>query len=211
VPHPSHPATLTLHAVRILGFADTGRVARRFSLDPVAVESTLEDFRASGWVSRSEFGGTGGWSLTEEGRHHNELLMAQELDAVGARPTVSAAHQAFLPLNTRFQGAVTKWQLRPTGGNVMSANDHTDFRWDDRVLQSLQSLGRRLVLLEADLTGQLPRFEGYSSRYDAAMSRALARRHEWIDGVGLDSCHVVWMELHEDLLGTLGLPRGEGN
>jgi hypothetical protein len=29
--------------------------------------------------------------------------------------------------------------------------------------------------------------------------------------VGLDSCHVVWMELHEDLLGTLGLPRGEGN
>jgi hypothetical protein len=26
--------------------------------------------------------------------------------------------------------------------------------------------------------------------------------------VGGDSCHTVWMELHEDLLATLGLERG---
>jgi hypothetical protein len=211
VPHLSHSTTLTLHAVRILGFADTGRVARRFRLDQAAVESTLEDFRASGWVTRSEFGGTAGWSLTKEGRRQHERLMAAELDTVAARPAVSVAHQAFVPLNAQFQKAVTKWQLRPIGGNTMSANDHTDFRWDDRVLQSLQSVGRLLFSLEADLTGQLVRFEGYSKRYDAATARALAGRHDWIDGVGIDSCHVVWMELHEDLLGTLGLQRGDGN
>ena len=211
MPHSSHPTTLTLHALRILGFADAGRVTRRFRLDSTAVESDLEDFRASGWVTRSEFDGTAGWSLTQEGRHQHELLMASELDAVGARPAVSAAHKVFVPLNAKFQGAVTKWQLRPVGSNAMSANDHTDFRWDDRVLRSLQSVARRLIVLEADLAGQLLRFEGYSKRYDAALTRAVAGRHEWVDGVGIDSCHVVWMELHEDLLGTLGLKREDGN
>lgn len=208
--HPSNPTTLTLHAVRILGFADTARVARRFGLDSAAVESTLEDHRASGWVTRSEFGGTAGWSLTEEGRRHNELLMAAELDDVAARPAVSAAHQAFVPLNARFQKSVTDWQLRPIGGNALSANDHSDFRWDDRVMRSLQSVGRRLASLQADLVRALARFDGYSTRFDAATSRAVAGQHEWVDGVGIDSCHLVWMELHEDLLGTLGLQRGDG-
>jgi hypothetical protein len=30
------------------------------------------------------------------------------------------------------------------------------------------------------------------------------------DGVGEDSCHLVWIQLHEDLLATLGLERGDG-
>jgi hypothetical protein len=30
----------------------------------------------------------------------------------------------------------------------------------------------------------------------------------WVDGVGIDSCHLVWMQLHEDLLATLGLNCG---
>lgn len=210
MPHVSDPATLTLHAVRILGFADTGRVARRFQLDRETVEVTLEDFRASGWVTRSEFGGTTGWSLTDEGRRQNEDRTAAELNAAGLL-TVAAVHREFVPLNSQFQNAVTKWQLRPLGGNAMVANDHTDFRWDERVLRTLQSIGRRLVPLEEELTGQLSRFEGYSKRYDTATARAWAGRREWVDGVGIDSCHVVWMELHEDFLATLGLQRGPGN
>lgn len=79
------------------------------------------------------------------------------------------------------------------------------------MLRTLQSIGRRLVPLEEELTGQLSRFEGYSERYDTATARAWAGRREWVDGVGIDSCHVVWMELHEDLLATLGLQRGPDN
>ena len=45
----------------------------------------------------------------------------------------------------------------------------------------------------------------------AGGEKAPAGQHEWVDGVGFDSCHVVWMELHEDLLGTLGLNREDGN
>jgi hypothetical protein len=30
----------------------------------------------------------------------------------------------------------------------------------------------------------------------------------WVAQPKIDSCHTVWMELHEDLLATLGLERG---
>ncbi len=91
----------------------------------------------------------------------------------------------------------------------MAANDHTDFRWDDRVLDSLGSLGRRIGPLCAELSGRLARFAGYQDRYAAAMARVEGGERTWVDGVGLDSCHAVWFELHEDLLATLGIQRGE--
>ena len=37
----------------------------------------------------------------------------------------------------------------------------------------------------------------------------MSGQNAWVDGVGVDSCHTVWMQLHEDLLATLGLDRGE--
>jgi hypothetical protein len=29
-----------------------------------------------------------------------------------------------------------------------------------------------------------------------------------VDAPDRDSCHLVWMQFHEDLLATLGIPRG---
>ena len=31
----------------------------------------------------------------------------------------------------------------------------------------------------------------------------------WVTRPRVDSCHTVWMELHEDLLATLGIDRGD--
>lgn len=205
--HESDPATLSLHAARLLGFAETGTLARRFQQDRIEVEERLLDFEAIGWVSRSEFAGTKGWSLTPEGRVEGERRLAEELDASGARPVVVDVHVRFLPLNARFQEAVTRWQLRPFPGAPMAANDHTDHRWDDRVFGALGSVGRGLEPLTADLAAVLPRLRGYAERYESALSKALRGQHRWVDGVGLDSCHVVWMQFHEDLLATLGLDR----
>lgn len=42
----------------------------------------------------------------------------------------------------------------------MANNDYTDFRWDDRVLESLRSLGRRLILLDTDLVTALAQGSG---------------------------------------------------
>ena len=205
----SHPSTLTLHGVRLLGFADTHKIASRFGLDRGEVEETLLDFEAYGWVSWSEFAGSAGWSMTDRGRAENERRLAAELDASGARSTVVDVHSRFLPLNARFQETVTRWQVRPLPGDPMATNDHTDFRWDDRVIESLRSLGRRLIPLDTDLVDALARFGGYAERYNAAVARVLEGEYRWVDGLGVDSCHAVWMQLHEDLLASIGLDRGD--
>lgn len=210
MPGPSSGiATLTLHGVRLLGFAQPQPIASRFGLDRAEVWENLLDFEAFGWVTRSEFAGNAGWSLTDSGRTENERRLAAELDAFGVRSTVVKVHSRFLPLNARFQEAVTRWQIRPLPGDPMANNDHTDFRWDDRVLESVRSLGRRLIPMDTDLVTALARFGGYAERYNAAVARVVRGENRWVDGVGIDSCHVVWMQLHEDLLASMGLDRAD--
>lgn len=154
--------------------------------------------------------GSTGWSMTDRGRAENERRLAAELDAAGARSTVVEVHSRFLPLNARFQEAVTRWQVRPLPGDPMGTNDHTDFRWDDRVIESLRSLGRRLIPLDTDLVNALARFGGYAERYNAAVARVRAGgENRWVDGLEVDSCHAVWMQLYEDLFATIGLDRGD--
>ena len=208
-PYRSSPGLLTLHALRLSGMADEARTARRFALSPTEVAELLLDFEAYGWVTRAEFAGTGGWTLTGTGKAEGERRLAAELADSAARPAVRSVHAAFLPLNARLQDACTRWQIRPMPGAPMAANDHPAHRWDDRVIGELGSLGRRLAPLCADLAERLHRFDGYSDRYAAAMDRVERGEQGWVDGVGVDSCHRVWFELHEDLLATLGIPRGE--
>lgn len=208
MPVSSSSGLLTLHAVRLKGMAEVGRVAGRFGLDPAEVAELLLDFQACGWVRHVEFAGVGGWTLTEAGRREDERLLAVELAAVGATAAVAEVHAAFLPLNGRFLAACTRWQIRALPGDPMAANDHTDFRWDDRVLDELGALGRRLGPLCVGLTDRLARFDGYPDRYTAALARVEAGQRSWLDEPGLDSCHAVWFELHEDLIATLGILRG---
>ncbi len=207
--HSSPPELLILHALRLRGVADTGKVAARFALDRDRVGELLLDFEAHGWVYRVEFAGTGGWALTEAGRRENERQLAAERVACGAADELARVHAAFLVLNARFLDAVTRWQMRPVPGDPMALNDHADVRWDRRVIDTLGSLGRQLAPLCADLSAVLARFDGYAPRYAAAMARVNRGERRWVDAVGLDSCHAVWFELHEDLLATLGIVRDQ--
>ncbi|MGA8045411.1 MAG: transcriptional regulator [Dermatophilaceae bacterium] len=205
----SDPTTLALHAVPLLGFADTSRVASRFGLDRAQTEENLLDFEAFGWVRRSGFAGTSGWSLTDSGKAENQRRLTDELEEVGAREVVADVHDRFLPLNAHFLTAVTRWQTRPLPGNAMAPNDHTDFRWDERVIETLTSMGRRVGALNTELVGVLERFDGYTGRYDAALTRVIRGEHHWADGIAVESCHLVWMQLHEDLIATLGVSRSD--
>lgn len=189
---------LVRHAVRLKGFADTDVVAARFGLDVDITGEALLDDQARGWVTRSTFAGLAGWSLSEAGRRHNQADLRDELDLAGARNDVRAVHEAFLPLNGHAVRVFTAWQLaRGTGPVDIGPVD---------VYAELHDLARGLDGPERMLTARLARFAGYHHRFQVALERAVDDPG-WITGTGIDSCHSVWFELHEDLTATLGVAR----
>lgn len=206
----SPPDLLVLHAVRVSGVADDAAVAHRTGVDQSTVSELLEDNEAYGWVAHVEFAGTQGWTLTERGRAEDSRRLAEELDEAGARPEVEEAHQGFGTLNARLVRACTDWQLRPTGKDRLAVNDHGDPKWDARVLDELSALDSDLRRLVGGLAQALARFGNYDERFSTALARARAGQGQWVAGVGVASCHAVWMELHEDLLSTLGIARDAG-
>jgi hypothetical protein len=208
VSRSSSPELLALHGVRVLGFAAAGEVAARYRLDAGQVGELLLDDEARGWVRRSEFAGLAGWSITDTGRLENERRLAEELDAAGARQVATEVHAGFVPLNRRFGTACTRWQIRPAPWDRMALNDHTGHRWDEQVLRSLAFLGDALDRVCAPLVEALPRFGGHVDRYRAALARVDRGERAWVDAPDRTSCHIVWIQVHEDLLATLGIERG---
>lgn len=199
---------LALHGVRVLGFPTTARVAGRYGLDPRATAEVLLDYEARGWVRQLSFAGTSGWSMTDSGRLENERRLADELSLAGVRDEVRSVHAEFIPLNRRLGAACTDWQIRPVPGDPMAFNDHSDWRWDDRILRELTHLDKSFTRLCGRLVGCLRRFESYAGCFSAALAKARSGQRAWIDAPDRDSCHLVWIQFHEDLLATLGLPRG---
>ena len=206
--HISSPELLVLHGLRVKGMADVEAVAQRFVLAPDLVHELLLDYEAFGWISRVSFADINGWALTGTGRAENERRLSAELDQTGARSEVVAAHDVFIALNSDLLAAVTNWQIRPDRADPLAANDHMDWRWDQGVLADLRGLQRRLRPVCEQLAAALQRFAGYAERYSAALERVDRGERAWVAQPKIDSCHTVWMELHEDLLATLGLKRG---
>ncbi|WP_159700521.1 hypothetical protein [Arthrobacter sp. 18067] len=183
---------LTLHAVRLLGFADTEAVAARFAQSRAVVESELIDAGVDGFVSYSTFAGTSGWSLSSLGRAENERLLAHELHLAEARGTVVAVHEEFAEFNTGVVGACSAIQLQsPATEDAMDVLIGALAAWRP---------------MEEQLTVLLPRFDGYAER----LLRALRHAPEgtaWLTATDRDSFHRIWFELHEDLIATLGIQR----
>lgn len=203
----SPPDLLVLHGVRVAGMADEVALAHRTGLEERAVRELLEGDEARGWVTHVDFAGTAGWTLTTAGRVQDGRRLAVELEQAGARGAVEGAHRGFEPLNAHLVRACTDWQLRPTSDDRLAVNDHEDPAWDDRILAEIAEIAGDLRPLVDGLTGALLRFAGYHQRFAVALTRASAGDRRWVAGVGLASCHGVWMELHEDLLSTLGIGR----
>lgn len=192
----------------MLGAPGIDQLARRFRLDGAEVRELLLDAQASGWVGRYDFLGHVTWAMTEAGKAEEERLLAAELDAVNARQLVAAVHADFLPLNAEHGRACTDWQLRPQPWDALAANDHTDFRWDSAVLDRLDRLDSGLAALCTRLTAALSRFAGYAEAHEDALLRARTGEPAWVDAPDRASCQLVWIQFHEDLLATLGIPRG---
>ncbi|MFC3848842.1 hypothetical protein ACFORJ_01490 [Corynebacterium hansenii] len=196
-----------LHAVRLLGFSDVPRIAARSETSIAEVRLLLRDFETNGWIRKTSFADLSGWSLTESGRIENERQLAHEREIADPDGIIEAVHQDFMPLNARLFRACTDWQVRPTVEDKYSPNDHEDPSWDERVLDELAALSRELEPLNDRLTSVLDRFSGYAPRFAKALEFARRGDRGWVAASSCDSCHLVWFQLHEDLIATLGISR----
>ncbi|MGC3956308.1 MAG: transcriptional regulator [Propionicimonas sp.] len=203
----STPELLVLHGARVLGGPSAAAIATRFGLAEADVREHLLDAQAYGWVSRYDYFGET-WSLTERGREVGERLLAEELAATGTLELVSQVHRDFLPLNVRHGIASTRWQLKPTRWDPRAFNDHSDPVWDHEVLSEFEAIDAEFAVLADELAAALQRFYGYAQRHSAAVARARAGQLAWLDAPDRASCQLVWIQFHEDLLASLGIPRG---
>jgi hypothetical protein len=191
--------------------ADHDQVARRFELEPADVRESLLDFEAYGWITKVEFADLQAWTLTDAGKAENERQLADELRSTGAGDVLRSVYQEFIVKNDQLLRASTDWQIRPTATDPLAASDHVDRRWDARVLQTLADLDTYLRGCCRTLSAALLRFRGYDQRFSSALARVERGEHDWVNRPRADSCHTVWMELHEDFLATLGCQRADGS
>lgn len=197
---------LVLHALRLSGFVAADSLAKRTGVDPATVCDLLEQARGDGYVVERT-GRISGWILTPDGRAAHGRLLADELAERGCRAEVEAANQAFLALNEPFKELCTAWQLRPGG----SPNDHSDPAYDAAVVADLEALHPQGVAITTGLSALLPRFARYERDFTAALDRLRSGDTRALAAPLSGSYHDHWMELHQDLLSTLGRERSSAD
>lgn len=196
------PRLLVLHLLRLGGFVAADKLARRAGLPEPDVRAVLAQAGADGLVAERS-GRISGWMLTKDGRRAHAALLAEELAERDAREAVERADTAFLALNEPFKALCSRWQLRPDG----STNDHTDPVHDAAVVADLAPVHEQVVALTSALAGRIPRFGRYPVAFVAARDRLVAGDPRAFAAPLAESYHDTWMELHQDLLSTLGRER----
>jgi hypothetical protein len=200
----SDPRFLTLHGLRLKGFAEAPAVAAAVGLEVAAVEEQLAKLAVEALATHRE-GRLSGWTLTKDGRAEQERLARDDLAGSGGLEGVRSAYAAFLELNTAFKVLCTDWQLRD--GELY---DHADAAYNQAIFDRLDATHARLGadVLEP-LAALLGRFGTYGPRFDAALAGLLGGDLDLLTKPIIDSYHTIWFELHEDLITGLGIDRSQ--
>ena len=204
---PSDPRTLVMHGLRLKGFAEAPAVAEVVALPEAEVKTTLDQLVGEELASYRD-GRLSGFTLTPQGRAEHARLLAEELDTHGVRDAVHTAYAKFLTHNGDLLEVCTAWQLRDVDGQS-TINDHTEPAYDAAVIDRLGEVHGRVAPICEELSGSLQRFSVYGPRLTEALDRVRAGDIDWFTKPMIASYHTIWFELHEDLLSTLGIERGQ--
>jgi hypothetical protein len=191
-----------LHALRVKGFAEVAALGPLTGLPAQAVAAHLADLEARE-LARCR-APRGLWQLTPAGREAHASALEADVGRPLVRGSLTAPYGRFLELNGSFKRLCTDWQLR--GG---APNDHADAAYDRAVVERLAAHDRATQPVVVALGLVLSRFAPYGPRLGAACAQVGAGETGQFTGVMRGSYHDIWMELHEDLLVTLGIDRAE--
>lgn len=195
-----------LHALRLKGLADHDALTALLGEDHTDdLDQQLSKAVEEGLV-KQRTGRMQGWTLTREGRDAHQALLAEDRERPGLSDGVRAAYDRFLPVNQPFIDLCTHWQVRSDTGEV---NDHEDQAYDQAVIGRLVEIDGTAQEVAKVLDETADRFASYRPRLANARAKVVDGEREWFTKPTIDSYHTIWFELHEDLLLTLGIERGE--
>ncbi len=207
--HVSEPDLLVLHAVRIKGFAEAADVSEATDIDEDDAAGRLAAFHDREILGRRD-GRITGYFLAAGGRELHGDLLDRERTLSRCETAVAAAYEAFLGHNETFKQLCTDWQLRPVNGSS-GPNDHSDASYDAGIVGRLAALQPKVRAVLDELVTALVRFGPYDRRLQSAVDRFAGGEATALARPLTHSYHDVWMELHEDLLLTLGRDRSEAD
>lgn len=190
-----------LQAVRLKGRVTADDLAATLDEDPATLTGLVERLAAAGLLADGPT-----LRISPDGRSRLDSLLAEERAGIDSA-VIAAAYDDFRAVNVDFKALVTDWQLK--GGPTGTPNTHDDADYDAAVLARIDDVHARLVQIIRVVTTQLPRLGAYSAKLAAALDKVKAGDHTWLTRPLIDSYHSVWFELHEELIGAVGLTREE--
>lgn len=195
---------MVLHTLRVKGATAPEVLAKLTGLDRSQVDGALTTAVVHGFAVARD-GRDRTFRLTPEGTAHAAQELHKHTDAA-ATAAAEQLYEAFLPLNAELKNLTTAWQIRDG-----EPNDHADSRYDAAVVKRLARVAAAIgrALPEAD--APLGRMARYRERFDSAVARIDAGEHAAFARPMAESFHDAWMELHQDLLLTLGRERTESD
>ncbi|HSS24308.1 MAG TPA: MarR family transcriptional regulator [Mycobacterium sp.] len=190
-----------LQVVRLKGRVAPADLAATLDEGLGDITTTVEQLTASGLLIEDTT-----LRISPGGRARLVTLLAEERKGVDSA-AIAAAYHDFQAVNADFKALVTHWQLK--GGPEGKPNTHDDAEYDAAVLARLDDVHARVIpIIEAAAT-QLPRLNAYSAKLLVALCKVKAGETAWLTRPLIDSYHTVWFELHEELIGALGITREE--
>ncbi len=148
------------------------------------------------------------YRLTAQGESRADEFVARERAVVGS--LIEALLAAFDVSNAALKDLLRRWQLRPEG-SALVVNDHTDARYDERLLRELGALLSRAAPWLDRIAARRPRYARYRERLAGAADRAGRGETDYVSGLSVDSVHSIWWQLHADLLAMSGRERSESD
>jgi hypothetical protein len=200
-----HERQLALHALVIKGFASTDALATVTGLAPDRVNAVLQQLSTEGLAKLRE-GRLSGWAPTPQAKElHQEMLQGP----LAARDPdlLRVAYEEFSQLNGTFKELCTRWQLKGSDSPSPVPNDHSDAAYDLAAIEDLALLDSKAADLLERMSASLGRVERYRQRLGEALQALKQGDRDKFTKPLYDSYHDIWMELHQDLIVTLGLQR----
>jgi hypothetical protein len=199
-----------LHALRVCGLASAARLADHLRADPNEAETVLRRCESEGLVRYRE-GRVSGWQLVDAGKQRHDDWLGAARAEPGWQEHVSRGYAQFLDRNRVLKEICTAWQMRTLADGSIVINDHGDASYDRDIIARLTSHDRQCEPMFDHLSAGLSRFRDYQDRLDATLDRLAADDASAFATPMSASYHCVWMELHQDLLLTLGRERDDAD